>query len=97
MPPQSDDLYCIMTFSSNVRRKDGSYLGLYHRSQDEGETWSKAVDTAWSLTGDRHQGIQLPDGRLVIVFRDMAIKSPTLGHFVAKLETSSRYTILLAL
>jgi len=152
MPPQPDALYCIMTFSSIVRLKDGSYLGLYHRSQDwkdrpplelaqaiskdggftwqeprmvckvegknpcepyvfrspdgnelcclirenthngcslmmfsqdEGRTWSKAVDTAWSLTGDRHQGIQLPDGRLVIVFRDMAPESPTLGHFVA--------------
>ncbi|MFO7936175.1 MAG: sialidase family protein [Kiritimatiellia bacterium] len=152
MPPLGEKFRCVMTFSSIVQLKDGSYLGLFHRgpdgsdrsplevlqaisedggftwsdphvvcrvagknpcepyvfrspdgselccvmrenthkgcslmmfSQDEGQTWSKAVDTAWSLTGDRHQGIYLPDGRLVIVFRDTAPKSPTIGHFVA--------------
>ena len=152
MPPLGDRFRCIMTFSSVVRLKDGSYLGLYHTggdwcdrppvgvmqsvtrdggftwstpklvcavegkepcepyvfrspdgdelcclirenthegcslmmfSRDEGKTWSKPEDTPWALTGDRHQGVQLPDGRLVVVFRDTAPKSPTSGHFVA--------------
>lgn len=141
-------LPCVMTFSSMVRLKDGSYLGQYHRrmepslevvqiqtrdggltwseprvvadvpgkdpcepyvfrspdggelcclmrenthkgrslmmfSQDEGETWSQPVDTPWGLTGDRHQGVYAPDGRLVIAFRDRAPESSTYGHFVA--------------
>ena len=33
--------------------------------------------------GDRHQHISLPDGRLVIAFRDMGDDSPTREHFVA--------------
>ena len=45
-------------------------------SRDEGQTWSKAVDTPWGLTGDRHHGIRLPDGRLVIVFRNAAPNAP---------------------
>ncbi len=152
MPPLGEKFRCVMTFSSMVRLKDGSYLGLYHRgpdgkdrtplgvlqsvskdggftwsdprmicevegknpcepyvfrspdgselccvmrenthkgcslmmfSRDEGATWSEAQETSWSLTGDRHQGLYLPDGRLVIVFRDVAPQSPTIGHFVA--------------
>lgn len=31
MPPLGDPFYCVMTFSSIVKLKDGSYLGLYHR------------------------------------------------------------------
>lgn len=150
MPPLG--FPCVMTFSSMVRLKDGSYLGLYHVgpdgkdrpplevlqsvtkdggftwskpkvvasvegknpcepfvfrspegkelcclmrenthkgrslmmfSSDEGETWSKPVDTPWGLTGDRHMGIQLEDGRWIFAFRDMAINSPSWGHFVA--------------
>jgi hypothetical protein len=156
MPPLGEKFRCVMTFSSMVLLKDGSYLGLFHRgpdgkdraplevvqsiskdggfswsdphvvckvegknpcepfvfrspdgkelccvmrenthkgcslmmfSQDEGQTWSTAVNTSWSLTGDRHQGRYLQDGRLVIVFRDTAPKSPTIGHFVAWVGT----------
>lgn len=147
---------CVMTFSSIVRLKDGSYLGLYHKgpggadrtplevlqtittdggltwsepkivasvegknpcepfvfrspdgaelccvmrenthkgrslvmfSGDEGATWSTPQDTAWALTGDRHMGVFAKDGRLVIAFRDQALKSPTRGHFVAWVGT----------
>ncbi|MCC6144879.1 MAG: exo-alpha-sialidase [Candidatus Hydrogenedentes bacterium] len=146
---------CVMTFSSVLRLKDGSYLGMYHRrtgpekkslevtqtisrdggvswsaptvaahvpgklacepfvfrspdgeelcclmrenthegrslvmfSRDEGATWTKPVDTAWGLTGDRHMGVYAPDGRLVIAFRDRAPDSPTDGHFVAWVGT----------
>src|SRR5574344_1252526 len=56
-------------------------------SADEGQTWSRPVDTPWGLTGDRHEGIRVPDGRWVIAFRDQAIGSPTRGHFVAWVGT----------
>ncbi|MDF1852477.1 MAG: sialidase family protein [Verrucomicrobiales bacterium] len=56
-------------------------------SQDEGATWSEPVDTPWGLTGDRHIGIRLPDGRWLFAFRDMAINSETWGHFVAWVGT----------
>ena len=56
-------------------------------STDHGETWSEAVDTPWGLTGDRHWGVYAPDGRFVCVFRDKAINSPTLNHFVAWVGT----------
>ena len=38
------------------------------------------------VTGDRHQGVYVDDGRLVIAFRDQAMESPTRGHFVAGWE-----------
>lgn len=75
--PDGKELCCV------IRENTHKGCSLVMFSQDEGKTWSKAVDTSWSLTGDRHNGIYLPDGRMVIVFRDVAPKSPTLGHFVA--------------
>jgi hypothetical protein len=62
-------------------RRTGTSMVMF--SRDEGETWTVPVDTPWGLTGDRHQGIQLQDGRLVIVFRDFAPGSPTRDQFVA--------------
>jgi hypothetical protein len=56
-------------------------------SRDDGATWSTPVDTPWGLTGDRHAGVYAPDGRLVIAFRDRALDSPSLGHFVAWVGT----------
>ena len=56
-------------------------------SKDEGKTWSQPVDTSWELTGDRHWGVRTKDGRWVIAFRDMALDSPTYGHFVAWVGT----------
>lgn len=52
-------------------------------STDQGRTWSAPADAAWGLTGHRHSGVQLKDGRWVIAFRDTAPASPTSGHFVA--------------
>jgi len=63
--PDGSELCCIMRENT---RKNGTSLMMF--SSDEGKTWSKPVDTPWALTGDRHQGIVLPDGRLFIVFRD---------------------------
>lgn len=34
MPPLGAAFRCVMTFSSIVRRKDGSYLGMYHRGPE---------------------------------------------------------------
>lgn len=51
-------------------------------SRDEGETWTEPVDTPWGLTGDRHEGVPLPDGRWFIAFRDRAPGSPTAGQYV---------------
>ena len=75
--PKGDELCCIMRENTHK----GCSLMMF--SRDEGKTWTAAEDAPWGLTGDRHQGVQLPDGRLFIAFRDMAPKSPTRGHFVA--------------
>jgi putative CocE/NonD family hydrolase len=64
--PDGDELCCLM----RENRRSGTSLVMF--SRDEGKTWSKAVDAPWGLTGDRHHGIRLPDGRMVIVFRNAA-------------------------
>ena len=56
-------------------------------SRDEGKTWTKPQDTCWGLSGDRHEGIYLPDGRLFIAFRDRALGSSTYGHYVGWVGT----------
>ena len=82
-----------------LRSPDGSETGLLIRenrhtarsmmcfSRDEGKTWTKPVDTCWGLTGDRHEGVQLPDGRWVVAFRDRALGSSTYGQYVAWVGT----------
>jgi len=79
--PDGDELCCLM----RENRHTGRSLMMF--SRDEGETWSIPEDTAWGLTGDRHQGVQTGDGRLVIAFRDQALGSETHGHFVAWVGT----------
>lgn len=73
--PDGEELCCLM----RENRRTGTSLMMF--SRDEGRTWSKAVDTSWGLTGDRHHGIRLPDGRHVIVFRNAAPTAP--AHFIA--------------
>ena len=82
-----------------LRSPDGSEICLLMRengykgysmmcfSRDEGKTWSKPVDSPWWLTGDRHEGIILPDGRYVIAFRDRARRSKIGGQYVAWVGT----------
>ena len=156
---KDDPFRCIMTFSSIVRLKDGSYLGMFHRgsgvgeegtlqvlqsitadggftwsppvlvcdgtqldskhpcepyvfrspdgaelcclmrenrrsgtslvmfSRDEGRNWSLAVDAPWGLTGDRHHGLRLSDGRMAIVFRNASPQSKDKGGFIAWVGT----------
>ena len=75
--PDGKELCCLM----RENRRSGTSLVMF--SRDEGRTWSKAVDAPWGLTGDRHHGIRLPDGRLVIVFRNAAPLAQDKGGFIA--------------
>ena len=61
--------------------------GVILVTYDEGKTWSRAVDAPWGLTGDRHHGIYLPDGRLVIVFRNASPNSRDKAGFIAWVGT----------
>ena len=82
-----------------IRSPDGNQIAMLLRengrnynaaiifSNDEGHTWTKPVEVPASLTGDRHQCLYAPDGRLVITFRDHAHASPTAGDFVAWVGT----------
>ncbi|NQT11665.1 MAG: exo-alpha-sialidase, partial [Planctomycetes bacterium] len=73
----------LMLMRENRRR----FNSLYATSDDEGRTWSEAKELSAALTGDRHAARYAPDGRLVVVMRDMAAESPTRGHFVAWIGT----------
>jgi len=52
-------------------------------STDESSSWSAPSALPIELTGDRHTAKYLDDGRLIVVFRDMAPESPTMGDWVA--------------
>jgi hypothetical protein len=75
--PDGTELCTLMRENTHT----GKSLMMF--SRDEGQSWTKPVDTPWGLTGDRHIGVRMPDGRYVFAFRDQAPKSPTRGHFVA--------------
>jgi len=79
--PDGRELCCLM----RENRHSGTSMMCF--SRDEGETWTAAEDTAWGLTGDRHEGVQVADGRWVIAFRDRALGSSTYGQFVAWVGT----------
>ena len=77
-----------------VRSPDGGRLAVLLRenarrrnsfvifSDDEGASWSPPRELPASLTGDRHTGKYLDDGRLFISFRDTAHESLTKGDWV---------------
>jgi hypothetical protein len=80
-----------------VRSPDGKQLAVLLRenrrvknshiifSDDEAKTWSQPRELPNELTGDRHTGKYLPDGRLFLSFRDRTPKhwtSPTAGDWV---------------
>ena len=58
--PDGQELCCLM----RENHHKGNSMMCF--SRDEGETWTAPEDTAWGLTGDRHEGVQAPDGRWVI-------------------------------
>ena len=73
-----------------IRSPDGKQIAVLLRensrrmnshiifSNDEGKSWSVPRQLPNALTGDRHQAIYTPDGRLVISFRD---NSPGIARF----------------
>ena len=75
--PDGKELCLLM----RENRHDGCSMMCF--SRDEGKTWTKPVETCWGLSGDRHEGVYLPDGRLFIAFRDRAIGASTYGQYVA--------------
>lgn len=79
--PDGKQLLCLMR--ENARTVNSRFIV----SDDEGRTWSEPKFLQGALTGDRHQARYAPDGRLVVVFRDMAAESPTRGHFVGWVGT----------
>ncbi len=82
-----------------IRSPDGKQLAVLLRensrrrnshvifSEDEGQTWTAPRELPAALTGDRHTGKYLPDGRLFISFRDQTLESPTRGDWVAWVGT----------
>lgn len=66
-----------------LMRENALTPSFYALSDDQGETWSEARPLPAPLTGDRHDGVYAPDGRLIIVLRDRDEASPSCGHFVA--------------
>jgi hypothetical protein len=75
--PDGKQLLCLIR--ENIRTEPARFM----TSNDEGRTWSTHQALPPGLHGDRHKHVYLPDGRLVIVFRDMGQTSPTRTHFVA--------------
>ena len=75
--PDGMELCCLLRENTHKGRS------LVMFSSDEGGMWSTPKDTPWGLSGDRHMGVQLPDGRWIFAFRDQAPLSQTKGHFVA--------------
>ena len=79
--PCGKQLLCML------RENTRTVNSLFMVSDDEGKTWSKPKSMQGAITGDRHQAKYAADGRLVIVFRDVATESPTKGHFVGWVGT----------
>jgi len=75
--PDGDQLAMLLRENS---RKFNSFVTF---SDDEGDTWSSPVELPAALTGDRHQALYAPDGRLMVSFRDTTRESPTKGDWGA--------------
>ncbi len=74
--PDGKQLLCLI-------RENEKRVSLYMTSNNEGKTWSEIKPLPNTVHGDRHKAKYAADGRLVIVFRDTGINSPTRDHFVA--------------
>lgn len=70
-----------------IRENNRAFNSWIMVSDNEGLTWSEPRQATASVTMDRHQAAYAPDGRLVIVGRDVAEESPSKGHFVAWVGT----------
>lgn len=70
---RSPDHRSIALLARNqAHNRNGSYIAF---SYDEGVTWSELVQTPAELDGERHQGKYLSDGRLIISFREMLLRT----------------------
>lgn len=72
-----------------IRENNRTYNTWIMTSDTEGRIWSAPYQAPASITMDRHQAVYSPDGRLVVVGRDVAEQSPSKGHFVAWVGTYS--------
>jgi len=70
-----------------IRENNRDFNSWIMLSDNEGKTWSEPYQATASVTMDRHQAHYSPDGRLVIVGRDVAENSPSKGHFAAWVGT----------
>ncbi len=71
-----DGRQIAMLLRENSRRMN-SFIMF---SDDEGKSWSPPRQLPNALTGDRHQALYLPDGRLLISFRDNSPAPSRLGR-----------------
>ncbi|MEE2940722.1 MAG: exo-alpha-sialidase [Planctomycetota bacterium] len=69
----------LLLLRENSRRRNSQFVV----SEDGGATWSGPRPLAGALTGDRHQALRLPDGRLFVSFRDTGLASARRGDWVA--------------
>ncbi len=77
-----------------LRENAKNYNSQIMFSNDEGKSWSAPKPMPGSLCGDRHQAIYLPNGRLLVQFRDITPwnrpgneHSPTEGDWVGWVGT----------
>ncbi len=70
-----------------IRENNRAFNSWIMVSDNEGATWSEPRQAPASITFHRHQAEYAPDGRLVVVGRDVAAESPTKGHFVGWVGT----------
>lgn len=75
------------TIACLLRENYRKYNSMVMFSHDEGGTWSEPVELPAALTGDRHQLLYAPDGRIVASFRDTTHESPTKGDWVGWVGT----------
>lgn len=74
--PDGREILCLL-------RENSTRVSLRMSSRDEGGTWSAPEALPIGLHGDRHVAKYLPDGRVIVCFRDKAKNSPTFNNFVA--------------
>jgi len=82
------------TIAMLLRENARNYNSQIIFSHDEGKSWSAPKPMPGALCGDRHQAIYLPDGRLLVQFRDITPSnrpgnenSPTEGDWVGWVGT----------